>query len=399
MIYEKVNANTLKVLIAKNSTSSTIPAFTTVKIAEPYVDASDCPSIAPCSDKNDVCAAITIKSIAAGDDTTDAITSGIISGINTSGMSVGAIVYPTTGGGITNNPKGETTIQQELGCVLKAGADGAIYVSELGRRATYINVINVESLNGVNAIAGQGESGGDIKLTAGKGDGYGNGGDIDLTPGVKGEDGANGRVLIKQPGTTKAAGYLIQAWHDGANGFIRAIANNIIAPLVWVGKTIIRSDNDIDKTAQIEIYHDDTDGYIAPKKGSLKTNNKNIDIGTGEFLGGSFTLSSFTASSIVETDADKKAITAAKKTAYNKDFGTAEGTVCQGNDERLSDARPPSAGYNKYISADCAGATMTDTLAADALGRAPRDGDTIKETGGSPNKIWMRISGTWTQIA
>lgn len=30
-----------------------------------------------------------------------------------------------------------------------------------------------------------------------------------------------------------------------------------------------------------------------------------------------------------------------KGTAFNKDFGTAAGTVCQGNDGRLSDARTP----------------------------------------------------------
>ena len=32
-----------------------------------------------------------------------------------------------------------------------------------------------------------------------------------------------------------------------------------------------------------------------------------------------------------------------KNTAFNKDFGTMLGTVCQGNDSRLSDARIPTA--------------------------------------------------------
>lgn len=32
-----------------------------------------------------------------------------------------------------------------------------------------------------------------------------------------------------------------------------------------------------------------------------------------------------------------------KKTAFNKDFGSAAGTVCQGNDARLSDARTPKS--------------------------------------------------------
>ena len=32
-----------------------------------------------------------------------------------------------------------------------------------------------------------------------------------------------------------------------------------------------------------------------------------------------------------------------KNTAFNKDFGTTSGTVCEGNDSRLSDARTPTA--------------------------------------------------------
>ena len=32
-----------------------------------------------------------------------------------------------------------------------------------------------------------------------------------------------------------------------------------------------------------------------------------------------------------------------KNTAFNKNFGTTSGTVCQGNDSRLSDARTPTA--------------------------------------------------------
>ena len=32
-----------------------------------------------------------------------------------------------------------------------------------------------------------------------------------------------------------------------------------------------------------------------------------------------------------------------KNTAFNRDFGTTSGTVCQGNDSRLSDARTPTA--------------------------------------------------------
>ncbi len=38
-----------------------------------------------------------------------------------------------------------------------------------------------------------------------------------------------------------------------------------------------------------------------------------------------------------------------KGTAFNKDFGTAEDTVCEGNDERLYDDRPPIAHANSHI--------------------------------------------------
>lgn len=38
-----------------------------------------------------------------------------------------------------------------------------------------------------------------------------------------------------------------------------------------------------------------------------------------------------------------------KKSAFNKDFGTTEGTVCQGNDSRLSDARPANGGNSATV--------------------------------------------------
>ena len=57
-----------------------------------------------------------------------------------------------------------------------------------------------------------------------------------------------------------------------------------------------------------------------------------------------------------------------KKSAFNKDFGSTEGTVCQGNDARLSDSRLANGGnaatVNKHtINADVpAGAKFTDTV-------------------------------------
>jgi hypothetical protein len=63
-------------------------------------------------------------------------------------------------------------------------------------------------------------------------------------------------------------------------------------------------------------------------------------------------LSGLTASQIVETDASKNLISAAKGTAYNKSFGTGAGNVCQGNDSRLSDARTPTSHAHGNITND-----------------------------------------------
>lgn len=58
--------------------------------------------------------------------------------------------------------------------------------------------------------------------------------------------------------------------------------------------------------------------------------------------------------------------TFSKNTAFNKDFGTAAGTVCQGNDARLSDARTPvdtSVSYAK-LAADL---TSRNTVSAENI--------------------------------
>ena len=46
-----------------------------------------------------------------------------------------------------------------------------------------------------------------------------------------------------------------------------------------------------------------------------------------------------------------------KNTAFNKNFGTTSGTVCQGNDSRLSDARTPTA--HTHIISDVSGLQTT----------------------------------------
>ena len=45
----------------------------------------------------------------------------------------------------------------------------------------------------------------------------------------------------------------------------------------------------------------------------------------------------------LQLELDSKEPSFTKNTAFNKNFGTTTGTVCQGNDSRLSDARTPLA--------------------------------------------------------
>lgn len=52
---------------------------------------------------------------------------------------------------------------------------------------------------------------------------------------------------------------------------------------------------------------------------------------------------SFDGTANITVEDATKEPTFTKKTAFNKDFGTTTGTVCQGNDARLSDARTPKA--------------------------------------------------------
>ena len=57
-----------------------------------------------------------------------------------------------------------------------------------------------------------------------------------------------------------------------------------------------------------------------------------------------------------------------KRTAFNKDFGTTKGTVCEGNDARLSDARTPKA--HTHVGTDITSAVANATTAASCSGNA-----------------------------
>ncbi len=84
-------------------------------------------------------------------------------------------------------------------------------------------------------------------------------------------------------------------------------------------------------------------------------------------------------------------------TGGQKDSGKKATDFCASDDARLSDARTPSSNYNGYVNYDASSSFMNDTNAAEALGRAPHDGDTIRVTAGTPT-IYMRIAGTWSII-
>lgn len=69
----------------------------------------------------------------------------------------------------------------------------------------------------------------------------------------------------------------------------------------------------------------------------------------------------------VKAALDGKEASFTKNSAFNKNFGTAAGTVCQGNDARLSDARPANGGNSSTVNGHSvlsdvpANAVFTDT--------------------------------------
>ena len=75
---------------------------------------------------------------------------------------------------------------------------------------------------------------------------------------------------------------------------------------------------------------------------------------------------------------DGKEASFTKNSAFNKNFGTTAGTVCQGNDSRLSDARPANGGNSSTVNGHSvlsdvpANAVFTDTTYSVAT--ASKDG-------------------------
>lgn len=63
----------------------------------------------------------------------------------------------------------------------------------------------------------------------------------------------------------------------------------------------------------------------------------------GEDIAGSLQMQIDELDSMLSTELEKKENVFDKNSAFNKDFGNVSGTVCEGNDTRLSDARTPTS--------------------------------------------------------
>jgi hypothetical protein len=83
-----------------------------------------------------------------------------------------------------------------------------------------------------------------------------------------------------------------------------------------------------------------------------------------------------------------------KKTAFNKDFGTAEGTVCEGNDSRLSDSRTPNEHGNEAHSNSLVG--EDGVIAALAEKTTPDNNDVMGIEDSAASYALKKIS--WANI-
>ena len=74
-----------------------------------------------------------------------------------------------------------------------------------------------------------------------------------------------------------------------------------------------------------------------------------------------------------------------KNSAFNKNFGSAEGTVCQGNDDRLSNARPPLAHTHKVSEISDFPTSMPASDVPSWAKAASKPSYTASEVGASPS--------------
>jgi len=99
---------------------------------------------------------------------------------------------------------------------------------------------------------------------------------------------------------------------------------------------------------------DDTTGLLSATITGAANQSANLD-GRYTLLEHSHAISDVVG---LQTDLNGKEPTFSKNTAFNKDFGSAAGDVCQGNDSRLSDARTPTA--HNHSASDITSGTFAD---------------------------------------
>jgi hypothetical protein len=286
-----------------NNTGSAIAVLKPVKLST-YNTVKSCPNIELTSSLQDLCVGLTKEIIS--DDTVgfnSVIIRGEIKNIDTSAWAIGDLLYPTTSGGLTNDPSQFTAIQQPIAFVVYNHATaGIIQVTGMGYKIVISHITAFESLSGVNAASGS----------------NGNGGNVVIIPGLHDGTGVDGKVIIRQPGGTEDVDE-ITLEHNGTDGIVTANSGNIILSAV---KTIVRQKGGTAGTDEIEIYHNGADGFIVPKSGELKTDNKNVNVGTGALKAGNNILSS--TSGVIENNANAQ-------TLVLNNVGTSAGIMLQVN--------------------------------------------------------------------
>ena len=164
--------------------------------------------------------------------------------------------------------------------------------------------------------------------------------------------GANINVNCRYISASNASGAAYAL--DATNGLITADIGRIVA---GVGGYGIRC-NGGDVNARVtdisaggsdayEVNTGDTLNLLVGTLTGTETNSGTANVTKAGAAGGSTAWGSITGTLSAQTDLqsalDGKEPSFSKNTAFNDNYGTGAGTVCEGNDSRLSDARTPTA--------------------------------------------------------